>query len=122
MYIKKLPLNMLKYSNKVQICLIGEATIEENNTMASSPKRTLQLEDNNISVTDTGISNDIEENLTFTQLIKRYCMSTNDDDATIIQSQSQSDDTTLTIAENTDARIAQNLWNYLEKECFPETQ
>ena len=46
----------------------------------------------------------------------------NDDGANITGLQSQPEDTTLPVDENNDRRLTQNLRNYLEKECYMETE
>ena len=110
----------------------------DSNTMASSPTTSSQGDDNEFTVID---SNGNVESLTFSQLIENYhddsmfnesdadCSSVesvtiqshNNDDATIVdESQSQFED--ITIDENSDSRSTQNLRNYLEKECFMETE
>ena len=110
----------------------------DSNTMASSPTTSSQDDDNEFTVID---SNGNVESLTFSQLIENYhddsmfnesdadCSSVesvtiqshNNDDATIVdESQSQFED--ITIDENSDSRSTQNLRNYLEKECFMETE
>ena len=104
--------------------------------MASSPTTSSQDDDNEFTVID---ANGNEESLTFSQLIENYHddsmfnesdsssvestlnQSYNNDDATIIHdSESQSEDTS--IDANSESRITQNLRNYLEKECFMETE
>ena len=108
--------------------------------MASSQTTNSQVDDKNFTVID---SNDNEDSLTFSQLIENYhgdsmfnesaldCSSiesainqsyNNDDDAIITGPQSQPEDTTLPVDENSDHRLTQNLRNYIEKECFMETE
>ena len=112
--------------------------------MASSPTTESQVDDNDFIVID---SNGNEESLTFSQLIENYhddsmfnesdvdCSSVEtainpinqphitDDDATIEDGpQSHSEDSTLQVDEHNESRLTQNLGNYLEKECFMESE
>ena len=107
-------------------------------TLSSSSKETSQ-EETHVTLQDTDVLSDDEEDLTFSQLINRYnedSMFSNSplDDSTFENLSSfQSniddesiyteprDDNTVVATENNDSKRTQDLRTYLEKECFPQT-
>ena len=109
-------------------------------TMTSSASREFHQNDTSTTGAEPNDLSDIEEDLTFSQLINRYnndsmfSTSLNDDSSFEDSPNYQStveDDSTCTNSlddnhvgstDNNDTRITQNLRLYLEKECFPETE